>query len=148
MATINLDSLSTFWQSVKAYFADVLLYRTDETVLYEDATGVGSNSTVQLSKALSSGHSYRVTFRTNDNVGYTQTFRWYNSAANLFMLIAVHNSTGSTERSYLKISRVNISSDLKTLTVAFGSQTNINASSTTTTSANQLYITKVVETVI
>lgn len=148
MAAINLDSLSTFWQSVKAYFADVLLYRTSETVLYEDPTGVGSNTTVQLSKALTVGKSYRITFRTNDNDVYTQTLRWYNESAKLFMLIAVLNNVGSTERSYIKMSRVTISNDLKTLTVAFGAQTNINASSTTTFSVNQLYITKVVETVI
>ena len=148
MAAIKLDSLSTFWQSIKAYFADVLLYRTNETVLYEDPTGVGSNTTVQLSKALTVSKSYRITFRTNDNVGYTQTIRWYSSAAKLTTLMAVHNNTGSTERSYIKMSRVTISDDLKTLTVAFGSQTNINASGTVTSSANQLYITKVVETVI
>lgn len=148
MAAINLDSLSTFWQSVKAYFADVLLYRTDETVLYEDPTGVGSNSTIQLSKALSSGHSYRITFRTHDNAGYTQTFRWYNSAAKLFVLMAVLNNTGSTARSYVQMSRVTISNDLKTLTIPFGAETSINASSTSTYSSSVLYITKVVETVI
>lgn len=148
MAAINLDSLSTLWQSIKAYFADVFLYRTDETVLYEDSTGAGATS-VQLSGALAANKSYRITFRTNDNVGYTQTFRWYGNATARFILVACNNNVGSTARSYVKMARVDISSDLKTLTISNTTQSHINASSVTSgPGGNIFYITKVVETVI
>lgn len=145
MAAINLDSLSTFWQSVKSYFAGRLSFLSNETVLYEDTTNVGVTSLV-CSRAITNYSRLRITFKTNDNCGYTQTIFYERSMTTLF-LYAFFNNPGSTARSYYKVNRFSIGSDYKTISAVLGAQVNINSSGVTTSgnSGGNLKIVKVVE---
>lgn len=64
MAAINLDSLSTFWQSVKSYF----------TSRCEDVTELwsGSSQTVQLTESMDNFERIEITWEDNAQQKYVQ----------------------------------------------------------------------------
>lgn len=135
MAAINLDSLRTFWSSIKNYLNN---HFSDETVLWS-----GSPATsVTLSESMSNFKEIRIDYRTNDTEIYTQFFVPNQTSSEIALMSAFCPNNANA---YIKMAIYSMNNDKTTLTHNRGKETKMTTSGTISTyNATLLKIVKVV----
>lgn len=113
MASLNLSSLSTFWQSAKSFF---LSHFSDRTTLFSSNTPY--NGDIQLSESLDNFKYFAIRYTTNDKREILTDYFTVDSSTNLLMLGFPQAGTTSNGAIYIKYLSLSIDSGRTNLTVA------------------------------
>lgn len=115
MAAINLSSLSTFWNSAKAYILTHFL-KKPHILGY-----VVEQTSITLSEDIRNFSKVIIVMQTNDNIYFQTTL----SNSSLFFVYGC--SVNSTPNQYLKLIRLNVTNNGKTIEIpTSGSATGAN----------------------
>lgn len=135
MSSINLNSLSTFWQSIKSFLHNNY---NDETELWS-----GSSTSVTLNESMSHFSLIKIEFIDNDGIK-SVNFVNPKDQSNSYIVLFTDLIRSDSVRSYIKFSLFNINSAKTTLTYSTGKQVIFESTSSSIAIKNYLTITRVI----